>query len=151
MAEAECAHERARVIDRARLTRDRAAELEQRVQAARHRAEALTQQSAALLLAAEQIRLRVTRKELLGRSEFARLWARMETRPVIERAKGIVMTEYGCGPEAAFDLLRRASQRSNVPVRNLAARIVVMTAGDSRAGLAQSRRACRGKLRTSAR
>jgi hypothetical protein len=150
MGEAECARERARIIERARLTRHRAAELQQRIQAAQQRAEGLTQQSAALLLAAEQVRLRVTRKELLGRSEFARVWARMETRPVIERAKGIVMTQYGCGPEAAFDLLRRVSQRSNVPVRELAARIV-LAAGDSRAGLAPGRRASRGKLRTSAR
>jgi hypothetical protein len=71
--------------------------------------------------------------------------------PVIEQAKGIVMAREGCGPEEAFDLLRRASQRSNVPVRELAARIVVMTAGASRAGLAPSRRASRGKLRSSAR
>ena len=99
------------------------------------------QQSAVLLLAAQQIRLRVTRKELLGCSERARLWAQMETRPVIEQAKGTLMTQYGCGPETAFDLLRRASQRSNVPVRDLAARMAVMTADDFPARLQPSRRA----------
>jgi len=44
--------------------------------------------------------------------------------PVIEQAKGILMAQHDCGPEGAFDLLRRASQRFNVPVRVLAARLV---------------------------
>ncbi len=48
----------------------------------------------------------------------------METMPVIEQAKGILMAQHRCGPEEAFDLLRRASQRANVRVSVLAARIV---------------------------
>jgi hypothetical protein len=44
--------------------------------------------------------------------------------PVIEQAKGILMTQQGWGPDEAFDQLRRASQRFNVPVRVLAARLV---------------------------
>src|SRR5215468_6468932 len=44
--------------------------------------------------------------------------------PVIEQAKGILMAQHDCGPDEAFDLLRRASQRFNVPVRVLAARLV---------------------------
>jgi len=43
--------------------------------------------------------------------------------PVIEQAKRILMAQHGCGPDEAFDLLRRASQRFNVPVRVLAARL----------------------------
>src|SRR5690348_84726 len=50
--------------------------------------------------------------------------AQLDTMPVIEQAKGILMAQHGCGPEEAFDLLRRASQRFNVPVRILAARLV---------------------------
>jgi two-component system, response regulator / RNA-binding antiterminator len=50
--------------------------------------------------------------------------AQLGTTPVIEQAKGILMAQHGCGPEEAFDLLRRASQRFNVPVRVLAARLV---------------------------
>src|SRR5215469_14587675 len=50
--------------------------------------------------------------------------AELDTMPVIEQAKGILMAQHGCGPEEAFDLLRRASQRFNVPVRVLAARLV---------------------------
>lgn len=63
-------------------------------------------------------------RELLRRSELARLLARLETMPVIEQAKGIIMAKTRCGEAEAFDLLRRASQRSNVPVRELAAEIV---------------------------
>ena len=61
---------------------------------------------------------------MLRRSEHARLLARLETLPLIEQAKDIIMSQSRCGEQEAFDLLRRASQRSNVPVRDLAAKIV---------------------------
>jgi AmiR/NasT family two-component response regulator len=64
----------------------------------------------------------------MQQSEYARLLARLETMPVIEQAKGIIMAQSHCGDAQAFDLLRRASQRSNVPVRELAAQIVAKTA-----------------------
>jgi ANTAR domain-containing protein len=48
--------------------------------------------------------------------------------PVIEQAKGIIMVQSQRGDGQAFDLLVRASQRSNVPVRDLAAQIVAKTA-----------------------
>ncbi len=67
-------------------------------------------------------------QDLLQRSERARLLARLESMPVIEQAKGIIMAQSHCGNAQAFDLLRRASQRSNVPVRELAAQIVAKTA-----------------------
>jgi hypothetical protein len=63
-------------------------------------------------------------REVLRESTAARLQARLETMPVIEQAKGIIMEQNGCTAEEAFDLLRKASQRGNVPVRDLAARIV---------------------------
>ena len=44
--------------------------------------------------------------------------------PVIEQAKGILMAQQRCGPDEAFDLLRRASQRANVKVHVLAEQIV---------------------------
>jgi AmiR/NasT family two-component response regulator len=47
--------------------------------------------------------------------------------PVIEQAKGIIMAQSRCGQAEAFDLLRRASQRGNVPVRDLAAQLVAKT------------------------
>lgn len=66
-------------------------------------------------------------RELLQRSQQARLLARLETLPVVEQAKGIIMAQQRCGEAEAFDMLRRASQRSNVPVRDLASRIVART------------------------
>ena len=54
--------------------------------------------------------------------------AQLESLPVIEQAKGIVMAQQRCGPEEAFDLLRRASQRANVKVHVLAAQIVAHVA-----------------------
>jgi hypothetical protein len=67
-------------------------------------------------------------RDLMQRSEHARLLARLESMPVIEQAKGIIMAQSHCGDAQAFDLLRRASQRSNVPVRELATQIVAKTA-----------------------
>lgn len=54
----------------------------------------------------------------------ARLRAQLATLPVIEQAKGILMGREHCSPEEAFDMLRRASQRTNVPVRDLALELV---------------------------
>jgi len=74
-----------------------------------------------------------SRREILQVSAFARLRARMGTMPVIEQAKGIVMAQRECGPDEAFDLLRRASQRTNVKVHVLAAQIVEQVASGNKA------------------
>jgi two-component system, response regulator / RNA-binding antiterminator len=68
------------------------------------------------------------REALLRRSPYARLVARLETLPTIEQAKGILMAQHRCGPDEAFDTLRKASQRCNVPIRELAAWLVAETA-----------------------
>jgi AmiR/NasT family two-component response regulator len=65
-----------------------------------------------------------SQRQILHESEFARLLAKLETMAVIEQAKGIVMAHHRCGPDEAFDLLRRASQRANVKVHALAAQLV---------------------------
>ncbi|HEX6526326.1 MAG TPA: ANTAR domain-containing protein [Streptosporangiaceae bacterium] len=65
-----------------------------------------------------------SQRELLRDSAIARLQARLESMPVIEQAKGILMAQHLCGPDQAFDLLRRVSQRANVKVSVLAAQIV---------------------------
>ena len=67
-------------------------------------------------------------RERLQYSAFARLQAKLDTMPVIEQAKGILMAQNRCGPEEAYELLRRASQRANVKVSVLAAQIVEQTA-----------------------
>jgi anti-anti-sigma factor len=62
-------------------------------------------------------------------AENARLRAQLNTMPVVEQAKGIVMAQQGCGPAEAFAVLRRASQRANVKLAVLAALLVEQTAG----------------------
>lgn len=48
----------------------------------------------------------------------------MESRAVIEQAKGILMAQTDCTADEAFDTLRTASQRENVKLREVAQRIV---------------------------
>jgi hypothetical protein len=84
----------------------------------------LEQAKAQLRSTVEQVRNCRSQREILHASAFARLQARLETMPVIERAKGILMAQQRCGPDEAFDLLRRASQHANIKVSVLAAHIV---------------------------
>jgi ANTAR domain-containing protein len=106
--------------------------------------EALRLESRAIRLLSEEARARAratrhqvrrgrSRRVVPGDSAFARLQARMGTMPVIEQAKGIVMAQQGCGPEEAFDLLRRASQRTNVKLHVLAEQLVEQVASSSSA------------------
>lgn len=48
----------------------------------------------------------------------------MESRAVIEQAKGILMGRSNCSADEAFDMLVRASQRSNRKLRDIAQEIV---------------------------
>jgi GAF domain-containing protein len=59
----------------------------------------------------------------------ARLGEAMKSRATIEQAKGILMGAQRCGPDDAFELLIRASQRENVKLREIARRIVDNAAG----------------------
>jgi hypothetical protein len=70
-----------------------------------------------------------TVRQQLHDSVFARLQARLESLPVIEQAKGVLMARTGCQPDEAFDILRRASQRTNVKVRDLAQDVVNRASG----------------------
>lgn len=47
----------------------------------------------------------------------------LRSRDVIGQAKGILMAREGVGPEEAFDMLRRASQRVNIKLRDVARQI----------------------------
>ncbi|MDT7569855.1 MAG: hypothetical protein QOE05_29 [Actinomycetota bacterium] len=51
-----------------------------------------------------------------------------QSRAVIDQARGILMAEHHCGPEEAFDILRRKSQHSNRKIRDLANEIVEQAA-----------------------
>jgi hypothetical protein len=72
----------------------------------------------------DQIRRGESYREMLRHSAYARLQARQETLAVIEQAKGIIMAQQRCGPDEAFTLLRRVSQRTNIKLHVLAAQIV---------------------------
>jgi GAF domain-containing protein len=62
-------------------------------------------------------------------SEMARQLAQaMESRAVIEQAKGILMHEQKCDADEAFRILSRVSQRANIKLREIAAQIVAQTA-----------------------
>ena len=56
--------------------------------------------------------------------EVEDLRAALETRPVIDHAKGILIGRRHCTPEEAFAMLAEASQRSNRKVRDVAQAIV---------------------------
>jgi AmiR/NasT family two-component response regulator len=120
------AHDLAEAIFRARKACDRARRLVEQARCLQAQIEE-TQAAADSRIAQALGNPSRTRKALLQRSEYARLLARLQTMPVIEQAKGIIMAQSRCGQAEAFDLLRRASQRGNVPVRDLAAQLVAKT------------------------
>ena len=49
---------------------------------------------------------------------------RLESQPVIEQAKGVLMARSHCTPDEAFEMLRRASMRMNRKLREVAGDIV---------------------------
>jgi hypothetical protein len=76
----------------------------------------------------EQLQEGRPRHEILHNSVLARLQARLESMPAIEQAKGVLMAQQRCGPDEAFDLLRRLSQQRNVRISVLATQIVEQVA-----------------------
>jgi len=54
----------------------------------------------------------------------------METRAVIEQAKGILVAQHHCTPEQAFEMLTRLSQTAHRKLRDCAADLVTSTAED---------------------
>ena len=57
------------------------------------------------------------------------LQKKADTRDVIGRAKGILMARSGATDEEAFEMLKRASQRMNVKLRDIAKRIAEQPTG----------------------
>lgn len=112
---------------------DASSEMARRLAAARlefdHQARRF-EQAQSRLQATMEARNRNSYQNMLQYSEFARLRAKLGSMPVIEQAKGILMAQQRCGPDEAFDLLRRASQRANVKVRVLAEEILGRVAAD---------------------
>ena len=87
-------------------------------------------------------------REILHESAYARLLARLESQPVIEQAKGILMAESRCSAEDAFEMLRRASQRQNVRVRDLAAQIVARASNNAQRRQAAQNQMQAGQVQT---
>jgi hypothetical protein len=98
--------------------------IRRRFEDARHHYEASRQRFEARQVAPPRVARLEVRDSVMGR-----LQARLESLPTIEQAKGIIMARSGVSAEQAFDILRRASQRTNIKLRDLAADIVANAAG----------------------
>jgi hypothetical protein len=127
----------AELYARARQARAQSWVLQRQVRAARQQVAANREQLRARRARAEQLAQlwpALEGRDRLRYSAISRLQARLASMPVIEQAKGIMMAECGWTAEQAFDALRQASQRENVKVRELAARIVTRTADPAASG-----------------
>jgi AmiR/NasT family two-component response regulator len=113
-------------------------DLAQRLAAARRDVEANVLQldltRSRLQATLQRISANRTQRQVVHDSAFARLAAQLESQPVIEQAKGILIAQVGCTPDEAFGLLRAASQHTNVAVGDLARDIVDRTASTDRTG-----------------
>jgi AmiR/NasT family two-component response regulator len=73
---------------------------------------------------------RLTREQLI--EEVTGLRRAIQTRAVIEQAKGIVMATCACGSDEAFQVLVAQSQHENRKVRDVAAELVAMQSRHAR-------------------
>jgi ANTAR domain len=64
------------------------------------------------------------------RTQVESLRRQLASQPVIEQAKGIIMANSHCDEDQAFEILRRASQRTNVKLREVARQLVEKTAAE---------------------
>ena len=63
--------------------------------------------------------------------EVQDLRAALQTRPVIDQAKGMLIAEHGCSPDEAFQMISHASQRENRKVRDIAKAMIDKAQSDS--------------------
>jgi hypothetical protein len=54
----------------------------------------------------------------------AQLQEALETRVVIEQAKGVLAERFGLEPDRAFDVLRRGARSNRIPLRTLAEQVL---------------------------
>ena len=64
--------------------------------------------------------------------EIAQLRSALASRDVIGQAKGVLMVVHACSADEAFAMLRELSQRTNVKLRDVAARLVADRSGGQR-------------------
>jgi GAF domain-containing protein len=67
---------------------------------------------------------------LAGAQHDEQMQKALQTRDVIGQAKGILMAQQDVSADEAFDILRRASQRMNIKLRELAERVASRTPPD---------------------
>lgn len=65
--------------------------------------------------------------ELLQENE--QLQQAMESRPVIDMARGVVMAGYGCPPQGAWEILVTVSQHANIKPRHVAEAVTAAATG----------------------
>ena len=81
-----------------------------------------------------EIRARIDELRARGLEGWRIPGTALESRGVIEQAKGILMASSGCDAEKAFDILRRASQRENRKLHTIAEEVVQRTMRDGGVG-----------------
>ncbi|MEU0003461.1 ANTAR domain-containing protein [Streptomyces sp. NPDC006314] len=64
------------------------------------------------------------------RLEIEQLRHAIDSRPVIDQARGILMAAHACTPDQAWDILREASQRTNTKLRQVAAAVTASAVPD---------------------
>jgi GAF domain-containing protein len=91
---------------------------------------------------AEHARVLLANAQAFARSEQRneQLREALASRDVIGQAKGILMEREGVPADRAFDILRRASQRSNIKLRELAEQLTQRRQGESGDSRTASRR-----------
>jgi two-component system, response regulator PdtaR len=65
------------------------------------------------------------------RAEASSLQEALESRKVVERAKGLLMAKEGISEDDAYGRIRRASQRTGRPMRAIADALVATLSGDA--------------------
>ena len=86
------------------------------------------QQAAQLLADQAAVALANTRTYSECSDKIRQLQEALETRVVIEQAKGVLMARGSCGPDEAFEQLKQRSQRENRKLRVVAEEIVLAVA-----------------------
>ncbi|MYR84814.1 ANTAR domain-containing protein [Streptomyces sp. SID685] len=64
------------------------------------------------------------------RLEIAQLRQALDSRPVIDQARGVLMAAHGCTPDQAWEILREASQHSNTKLHRIAAAVTASATPD---------------------
>ena len=64
------------------------------------------------------------------RAEASSLQEALESRKVVERAKGLLMAKEGITEDDAYSRIRRASQRTGRPMRAIADALVATLSGE---------------------